>query len=177
MRPLRPDHFQSTFPQAPPLKELRDDVLRIRHALDVDLPDIHRLDREAFPGAAYPYFALRQFFDVFDDFLLVAEDMEDRILVGYILACPKPDGDSCWLHSLGVTESLRGRGLGRRLVVEVLKLLLAEGFREARLTVHPGNATALRLYESFGFTPDSDAPRPDYYGPGEIRMTMTLRLR
>ncbi|MET7650854.1 MULTISPECIES: N-acetyltransferase [unclassified Streptomyces] len=177
MRPLQPDQFQPLLTPAALLAGRRDGALRIRHARENDLPEIHRLDREAFPDAAYPYFTLRQLYDLFDDFLLVVEDADGHVLVGYILACPKPGGESCWLHSLVVTAGLRGQGLGRRLLGEALGLLRAADVREARLTVDPDNTTALALYKSLGFTPDPEGPYTDYYGPGENRMTMTLHLR
>jgi len=37
--------------------------LRLRGVTESDLPELHRLDKEVFQEHAYPYFALRQFYE------------------------------------------------------------------------------------------------------------------
>ncbi|MGW2650984.1 N-acetyltransferase family protein [Streptomyces sp. NPDC001393] len=147
--------------------------LTIRAVTEADLPQLARADREIFREDAYPYFVLRQLFDLHGDRLLVLDDGES--LYGYVLYVTTPDRDRSWILSLGVTLGQRGQGLGRRLMLEVLRRLRAEGVSEVRLTVEPGNDGAVLLYRSLGFASDA-GPRKDYFGPGEDRLIMTLGL-
>jgi ribosomal protein S18 acetylase RimI-like enzyme len=50
-----------------------------------------------------------------------------------------------------VSPSVRGRGLGRAIMLELEKLILAQGIRQVRLAVVPGNGPAERLYHGLGF--------------------------
>ncbi|GAA3854027.1 GNAT family N-acetyltransferase [Streptomyces sp. NPDC127159] len=147
--------------------------LTMREVTEDDLPELVRVDQEAFPDDPYPYFVLRQLCDLHGDCLLVLED--GKSLHGYVLYVTTRDGYRSWIVSLGVTRDQRGRGLGRRLMLEVLRRLRGEDVREVRLTVEPANAAAIMLYRSLGFSSD-EGVRHDYFGPGEDRLIMTLGL-
>lgn len=57
-----------------------------------------------------------------------------------------------WINSLGVRRAWRGRGLGRALLVNSLRVLRERGMTEAVLGVDADNTTgATRLYKSVGF--------------------------
>ena len=57
-----------------------------------------------------------------------------------------------WVNAVGVVREWRGRGLGRALVAESLRVLRDAGMTTARLGVDAQNPHgALRLYESLGF--------------------------
>ncbi|KUO22269.1 GNAT family N-acetyltransferase [Streptomyces dysideae] len=150
-----------------------DRPLTMRAAEESDLPELVRVDREVFPEEPYPYFVLRQFFDLHADRLLVLDDGDT--LHGYVLFVTTSDHYTSWVMSLAVSPDQRGRGLGRRLMLEVLRRLRAEGVREVRLTVEPTNAAAIMLYRSLGFSSE-DQVRKDYFGEGEDRLVMTLAL-
>lgn len=157
------------FPDPPPAGR----PLALREADEHDMPELVRVDREVFPEDPYPYFVLRQLVDVHAGQLLVLAD--GRRLHGYVLFVNSPRQKGSWVMSLGVTRDQRGRGLGRRLMSEVLERLRAEGVRDVRLTVEPANAPAIMLYRSLGFSAGEDVRR-DYFGPGEDRIVMELRL-
>ncbi|WP_405947886.1 GNAT family N-acetyltransferase [Streptomyces prunicolor] len=146
--------------------------LYVRSAVENDLAALKRLDVEAFPTEPYPYFVLRQYFDLCRDHLLVLDD--GHALYGYLIATP-PEAGLSWILSLGVTLDLRGHGLGRRLMVESLRQLHSEHAREVRLSVAHDNDRAVSLYQHLGFTQTGDV-RNDYFGPGEDRILMTLDL-
>ncbi len=146
--------------------------LHVRSAVENDLPALARLDVEVFPTQPYPYFVLRQHFDLCHDHLLVLDD--GQTLYGYLIATP-PDAGLSWILSLGVTRDLRGRGLGRRLMVELLSRLHSEHAREVRLSVAHDNDRAVSLYQDLGFAQTGDVHK-DYFGPGEHRILMTLDL-
>jgi ribosomal protein S18 acetylase RimI-like enzyme len=60
-------------------------------------------------------------------------------------------GERGTLRTVGRRRGYRGRGLGRRLVGEGLRMLLAHGAREVDLEVAADNVRALALYRGFGF--------------------------
>ncbi|WP_329277097.1 GNAT family N-acetyltransferase [Streptomyces sp. NBC_01451] len=147
---------------------------RIRQVEETDLPELVRLDAEAFPEGPYPFFTLRQLFDLYPDHMLVLDGGENG-LHGYVLVGMPRDPDRGWILSLGVTRDQRGRGHGRQLMEEVLRRLRADAVHEVLLTVEPANTAAIELYRSLGFTAES-APRKDYFGPNADRLVMTLHL-
>lgn len=60
-------------------------------------------------------------------------------------------GDTLRVAGLGLAPELRGLGLGRRLMVEVIAQARMRGEREMLLEVIDRNAAAIALYESLGF--------------------------
>ena len=58
-------------------------------------------------------------------------------------------GRTIWLNSFVVRKSLRGRGIGRRVLVTALRAL--EGENRVLLEVETDNKNALALYRSVGF--------------------------
>jgi len=60
-------------------------------------------------------------------------------------------GDELHVNNIAVRSALRGRGIGRLLVAEVLRRGEARGASTAWLEVRPSNAAALALYEGLGF--------------------------
>jgi ribosomal protein S18 acetylase RimI-like enzyme len=149
-------------------------ALTIRAARETDLQELHRLDNDVFKVTPYPYYVLRQLFDVRPDGILVLDD--GMRLHGYACFVTPPDGQLSWVLSLGVAPDRQGRGLGRRLMLEVLRQMRQDGVHEVRLSVEPTNLAAVSLYRSLGFTPEQGLRR-DYLGPGEDRLIMSLSLR
>ena len=147
--------------------------LTLRGVTVADLPELLRVDREAFPEEPYTQVVLRQLVDIHGDRILVLDDGES--LLGYVLFVNTSDGYVSWIMSLAVTPHQQGRGLGRRLMVEALRRLRTEHIHQVRLTVEPTNATAIMLYRSMGFSSDEGVEK-DYFGPGEDRLIMTLAM-
>ncbi|MEW1641851.1 GNAT family N-acetyltransferase [Streptomyces sp. NPDC091219] len=155
------------------LADRTDRHLTLRGITEADLPELLRVDREAFPEEPYPTFVLRQLCDIHGDRILVLDDGEG--LLGYILFVNTSDGYVSWIMSLAVTPHQQGHGLGRRLIVEALRRLRTESVHQVRLTVEPTNAAAIMLYRSLGFSSEQGVLK-DYFGPGEHRLLMTLAL-
>ena len=59
-------------------------------------------------------------------------------------------GTRGWVGGFGVVPAWRGRGLGRRLMSELVARARAAGLRRLSLEVLAGNTAALRLYERAG---------------------------
>ncbi|MFF7307397.1 GNAT family N-acetyltransferase [Streptomyces sp. NPDC008137] len=143
---------------------------RLRTATEEDLPNIAQLDREVFADAAYPFFVLRQLFDV--GFAPIVVEDSGQICAYALYSASEARG---WVLTLAVVRPARGRGLGRLLMREVLRCLRHRQVRQVLLTVEPTNTTAIDLYSSLGFT-CGEAAHTDYFGPGEDRLIMTLPL-
>ena len=94
-------------------------------------------------------------------------------LRGVALAFPGFSGRVC-LHKMFIHPDLRGRGVGTRLLEE----MLAELDRRETvvyLTVDPENVAARKLYAGFGFADREFVPA--YYGPGQDRYVMEREAR
>lgn len=70
-------------------------------------------------------------------------------------------GDEGHVMTIAVAADRRGRGLGSRLVVAVLRAGIDMGASRMLLEVRPSNLVARRLYQKFGFVPVGIRPR--YY--------------
>lgn len=83
--------------------------------------------------------------------------------------------DEAELMLVAVLPSERGRGLGRRLVEGAMHKARQRGARRMFLEVRDGNAPALRLYESLGFS--AAGRRQNYYmgAAGERFDAITMR--
>ena len=55
------------------------------------------------------------------------------------------------IHALGLLRSCQGKGMGKLLVEEALKIAKENRQKAVRLDVLSGNIPAQRLYESMGF--------------------------
>jgi len=69
------------------------------------------------------------------------------VMVGY-------DGHRGWINYLAVAPEHRRHGLGRALMAEAERLLLAEGCPKINLQVRSGNAEALEFYRRLGYGVD-----------------------
>lgn len=128
-----------------------------------DVAQVVRIERASF-GHPWPRSSFEQELVTPVSRSLVACRSDDRSrVVGYVVRWHV--ADEIQLLNLATAPSVRGRGLGRRL----LRWVLAEARRlrasVVLLEVAEANATARALYESAGFT--IVRKRRDYYGPRE----------
>ncbi len=94
-------------------------------------------------------------------------------VLGYaVLWCVLDQGE---LANIAVRPELRGRGLGARLLDEVLAAARRRGVTKLYLEVRDSNETALRLYERFGFR-EVGRRRSYYQEPREDARVMALEL-
>jgi [ribosomal protein S18]-alanine N-acetyltransferase len=145
---------------------------QVRHAKVDDLDELHILDQNVFQQLGYPYFVLRQLFDLYRECWIVADHPAG--LVGYSLGVPDFDRSTGWLLGLAVLPEYRRRGYGRLLTMASLRLLESTGVREICLTVEPRNQAATRLYGEVGFVRRRLVR--DYLGPGHDRVIMGLSV-
>ncbi|HVR43250.1 MAG TPA: N-acetyltransferase [Thermoanaerobaculia bacterium] len=147
--------------------------MRVREASITDLDSIAAIESAIFDPEPYPRFFLRQAHDLWGAWLLVAEDDSGGV-AGYALAAPRLGGEEACILALAVVDGMRGRGVGARLLEALLERLAAHRVATAWLTVHPGNAPAIRLYERLGFV--VAAEEAAYFGAGAPRLRMERKL-
>jgi ribosomal-protein-alanine N-acetyltransferase len=84
---------------------------------------------------------------------------EDEAIVGFggVMVI----GDEAHVTNLLVNAGRRRRGLGRRLMVGLIRAAVAEGARHLTLEVRTSNQAARRLYAGLGMAPVG--VRPGYY--------------
>lgn len=78
------------------------------------------------------------------------------------------------LYSMAVSPACRGQGLGRLLMGHLLTLCRRRAVRRLHLEVRADNIPAIALYRTFDFRVEGELP--DYYGPGQLGLKLTLDL-
>lgn len=84
------------------------------------------------------------------ELLLVAlegDRLVGSVMVGY-------EGHRGWINYLAVAPDLRRRGLGRELMAEAERRLLALGCPKVNLQVRAGNEAVVAFYERLGYSLD-----------------------
>jgi ribosomal protein S18 acetylase RimI-like enzyme len=76
-----------------------------------------------------------------------ADSVIGTAMVGY-------DGHRGWINYLGCHPDHRRRGVATTLMAEARRLLIERGCAKVNLQVRAGNDSAIRFYESLGYTDD-----------------------
>ncbi len=97
--------------------------------------------------------------------------LQDDVPVGYAGLCDYPD--VAFVQTMAVSPSAQGRGLGARLLEDLLAEAARRGHRATALEVRADNVPAQRLYARYGFR--RDGVRRGYYKGGVDAWTMTRR--
>jgi diamine N-acetyltransferase len=78
-------------------------------------------------------------------------------VVGHVMWAYDDEDGTHWIGGMVVNASEQGKGTGRATLGAVIERLSAlPECREIRLSYHPDNTPAARLYTSFGFRPTGD---------------------
>ncbi|MBE8954400.1 MAG: ribosomal protein S18-alanine N-acetyltransferase [Quinella sp. 2Q5] len=91
------------------------------------------------------------------DFFSAAMDANFAFVVGErggeIVACAGAEisADQAEVETVAVAPEFRGRGVGKKLLAELLDVLTGRGVTFVVLEVRPSNAAAVKLYDSFDF--------------------------
>ena len=137
-----------------------------------DLPAVLELERLLFPDDAWSEATYRaELTDPTGTRHYVAVDGDDGRLAGW--AGMASAGGQADVLTIGVRPRLQGRGLGARLLTELLDEAAARGCAEVFLDVRADNDRARRLYERFGFT--SVGVRKRYYQPSGVDAIVMVR--
>ncbi|MEC3958130.1 GNAT family N-acetyltransferase [Nocardia sp. CDC153] len=119
-----------------------------RTASLADLDAIHALEVSEFAHLAYPYFVLRQLFELHGANWTVAEEAGE--VCGYVLTAIGGAG-AAWFLGFAVAADCRGQGYGRALLEAALDQCRRARADQVFVTVKPANRTAYHLYKEVGF--------------------------
>lgn len=136
-----------------------------------DLAAINEIEVAQFEELAYPYFVLRQLFDLYGAGWVVVETA-GRIR-GYALVAFTFER-CAWVIGFVVTPEHRRRGFGTRLLERALDECRVASARRVFITVRPTNQSAYDLYMRAGFV--WTAHEDGYFGAGEPRDVLVHRL-
>lgn len=134
-----------------------------------DLPEVVRLEQEAFPVSPWSYGMLASELGAPGRWYLVAEyTPADRIgaesVIGY--AGIWFDGEVAQVMTLAVQESFHNLGVGAKLLRSLIEQARKFKATAVLLEVAVNNAPAIALYEKFGFAVLSTRKR--YYQPENL---------
>ncbi|MBH0777765.1 GNAT family N-acetyltransferase [Nocardia sp. NEAU-351] len=111
----------------------------------------------------------RLFFQHFTDTSIVVEERGELVgfLIGF-LSQSRPD--EAYIHFVGVSPDLHGRGLGRELYRRFFDTARRHGRKVVRAITSDTNTGSQAFHARMGFTVSS-ATYPDYDGAGMTRVT------
>ena len=146
-------------------------MIDIRTATPADFLAIAELDRRAWRGNRRGEFIPdgEHVWRCWCECAITLAAADGTTVVGAAVAFPCTDGRYV-VHKIFVDAAHRGRGVGGRLLGELVERL-DERRVAAFLTVDPGNTAALALYERHGFTEHTFIK--GYYRPEEDRFVLT----
>jgi diamine N-acetyltransferase len=81
----------------------------------------------------------------------------DGAVVGHVMWAHDSDDGTHWIGGMLIDAVEQGKGVGRAALQATIRLLSGlPGAREIRLSYHPDNIAAARLYTEAGFRPTGD---------------------
>lgn len=86
-------------------------------------------------------------------FLVVVDAPPDGRIIASAMA--GYDGHRGWINYLAVAPEHQRSGIGRMLMAEIERRLLALGCPKANLQIRSSNQAAVGFYEALGYTPDA----------------------
>ena len=90
-------------------------------------------------------------------FFLVAKE-DEEVVGNCVLRIILDEGE---ITNVSVKESYRGRGIARKMLIELMRIGMKRGVREFTLEVRTQNAVAISLYEKLGFK--KEGMRKNFY--------------
>ena len=107
---------------------------------------------------------------VFSDIARVFAIYSADTMVGFTMLSIAQKKDEYKIGRLMIDHRFQGKGYGKAAMARILDLLNTEGAKEITLSCQPANATATRLYRSYGFIPTGETDH------GEIVMKRKLPI-
>lgn len=137
----------------------------MRKLSDFDAPRCAELETQLFPGDdPWPTEAFREAFHQAHTIYIGEDDPDTGTLIGYagIAAMGPADNPEFEIHTIGVDPAFQRRGIGGRLMQELLSIADHYG-APIFLEVRTDNEPAIALYENLGF--QRIGTRRNYYQP------------
>jgi ribosomal-protein-alanine N-acetyltransferase len=131
----------------------------IRAAAVADLPAMMALEKHAATAAHWSAEQYEALFRVPDQGRVALIIWEESQLQGFVIA--RMVGEECEIENIAIAGPARRRGLGTRLLGELLDFARAKGAAVVFLEVRESNQAARALYEGWEFL--ESGRRPSYY--------------
>ena len=101
---------------------------------------------------------------------------EDEGLVAGCVGVTRESAEVCELHRLYLLPTLRGKGLGRRLIETVIEWCRGQGCRELVLWSDIRFETAREVYIRCGFSPTQKTRAIDPVNPGSVERYFEMKV-
>ena len=148
--------------------------VRIRDAVDGDLPQIVEIERLSFDNPWSRDSFLRELSLPFSrTCVAVTSNGITEAVVGYL--CRWLVADECHILNVAVRPIARRTGVGERLMEHAIGEAKREKARLVTLEVRRSNLAARSLYRKLRF--EERRLRRNYYGSGDDAIVMELRVR
>ncbi|WP_143273703.1 GNAT family N-acetyltransferase [Aquimarina sp. MAR_2010_214] len=153
------------------ITEKKQMEISIRPVALSELEAIYKIEENVFSPMNYPLFVIRQYYDLFSDYFLVAEN-EEKEIVGYVLGGINPKEKVGWVLALATEKKFRKQGIGLKLVSTVIKKINELDINSIVLTTEP-DSPAVDFYKKIGF--EIIKNDSNYYGGNSQRVLMELK--
>lgn len=148
-------------------------MVTIRRFETGDFEEVSRMEERSSGSIYGAYVFIRQMQAIAGDTFFVAS--EDDCTAGYTIgSIVGSSPDTGWVLRLQVADLHKRKGVGRRLMEELLTTFEEMSVAQVLLSVSPDNHAALPLYRSLGFTEQSF--ENEYFGPGKDRHILIRKL-
>lgn len=138
--------------------------MSVRRATPADLDALMSMERTIFPDDAWsPEQMAEALASPYAHYVVVERNGE---IIGYAGAFHLPGDEVADVHTIAVSASARGHGVGSELFDELMSWCVSEGARRILLEVRSDNLPAHNLYQSRGF--QTIAIREGYYQPANV---------
>lgn len=134
-----------------------------------DIKSVAQLEKESF-SRPWSEQSLEKEVDNPNSFFLVYEEKKEIIgYMGMYLIIDEAD-----ITNIAISEIYRGKGYGRKLLMEAVNQIFEKGYQAVTLEVRKSNETAVHLYEKAGFQIEGE--RKNFYeSPTEDAFIMWKR--
>ncbi len=113
---------------------------------------INRLLPQLSAKSTISYQQLQQVIDSESSLLFVAEDENNKIVAMATFICYDiPTGQKAWIEDVVVDNECRGKGIGKKVVEEIITFAKKQGIQKLDLTSSHEREKANLLYQKLGF--------------------------
>lgn len=146
--------------------------MELKKLTTADLEQVMRLEKALFESEAWSSKTMAAELSAAHSFYIGVFGPE---LLGYAGLRVSPADFASDVLTIGVSKDQQGKGIGRRLMTELLAFAKRSGSEQVFLEVKESNAAAIALYKSLGF--EQIDLRKKYYQPsGENAVVMKLLI-
>jgi ribosomal-protein-alanine N-acetyltransferase len=144
--------------------------LLIRDARLEDLDAIVRIEETSFSDP-YPKGLLKAFFYLPGAYIVASSK---EVIIGYAVGIIRYEKLG-HVVSVAVNKSIRRKGVGERLMKEIIERLCSNGAKRIRIEVRESNLPAIKLYTKLDFMEEGKIKK--YYADGESAILMYLNVK